>query len=131
MHHRAARAKRASIEEHLGRRRAIGCHAGEVLPGLLGQVHVQRRAVALRPRDHRMHLIRRHRAYGVNRGTSSGQRAEHATGTGAEGFDPGRPLVTVAVPEPELRPRQRHRPATGLQPATGLRPATGFRPATA
>ena len=40
-------------------------------------------------------------------------------------------ILTVAVPEPELRPRQRHRPATGLQPATGLRPATGFRPATA
>ena len=107
MHGRGAGPERAGVVEHLGRGAPVGGQAGLVLGPLLGQVRVQRRAVPVRPGDHR-------RASGpAGRRAPSGSRRRPAPAGRAGRARPRR----APRPGPPTPRRRRRRTAAGCRPA--------------
>ena len=83
------------VGEQLGRGGAVRRHAGVVLLGLLGDVHVQRPAG--RRLDDDRHLLGRHRADGVDRG------ADHGVVVSAQLRGSGGPALRIDVGVAQLR----------------------------
>ena len=119
----------SSSYSSLAGRYAVERLARVVLGLLFRHVHVQRGAPPVRPGHHRVHLVPRHRADRMDRGTRLGVRRDHPVLVVAEVGDPRRPPRGVAVAEAQLRAGQRQHPAR-FGPERGRRPGSRCRAAS-